>query len=192
MAIIKRLSPPVSGLMTLQTRRLVHSLFFLLLSYGADLFVPNGAMAQRVDVLWHRALRWAMNCFSSTLVNILAAEGSLPPLPVLFRHKRRMSALTIACTPSSLCPAAARLPKDFLSLFPTQAADLARPPVWKGDQTGPLPWRNDFKSRIRTHLPIDALAYLSFPFLPASGHLPASLLHLLASEASPPAGSPLS
>ena len=76
--IIKKLSPLGSVLMTLQTRCLVHSLLLPVVSYGVDLFVPNSAMAQRLDVLWHRALRLATNCFSSTQVTILMAEVALP------------------------------------------------------------------------------------------------------------------
>ena len=62
-AIIKKLSPPGSGLTTLQTCCLVYSLLLPVVLYGADLLVPNGAMAQRLEVCWHRALRSATNCF---------------------------------------------------------------------------------------------------------------------------------
>ena len=65
-AIVKKLAPPGAGLTTPQTRYLIHSLLLLVISYGADLFVPNGSMAHHLDVFWHKALRWATNCFSST------------------------------------------------------------------------------------------------------------------------------
>ena len=48
--LIKRLSPPGAGLSTLHTRRLVSSLLLPVVAYGADLFVPNGAMTQRLEV----------------------------------------------------------------------------------------------------------------------------------------------
>lgn len=123
--------PPGSGLTRLQTCRLVHSLLLPAISYGADLFVPNGAMAYRLDVLWYKALRWATNCFSSIPVMIPVAEVTIPPLPVLFRHKRRTAAMVMACTPSPLNPAAARLPNDFPAPLPRSTDDTSRPPAWK-------------------------------------------------------------
>ena len=78
-------------------------------------------------------------------VMILVAEVAIPPLPTLFRHKRRMAAMTMACTPASLSPAAARLPTDFPAPFPGRADDTSRPPAWKRRNahhtqlTGPLP-----------------------------------------------------
>ena len=43
-SVIKRLSPPGAGLSTLHTRQLVLALLLPVVAYGADLFVPNGAM----------------------------------------------------------------------------------------------------------------------------------------------------
>ena len=190
-AIIKKLSPPGSGLTTLQTRRLVHSLLLPVIAYEADLFVPNGAMAHRLDVLWHKTLRWATNCFSSIPVTILAAEVAIPPLSALFRHNRSMVAMAMACTPSHLNPAVARLPIDFPAPLPMRANDTSRPLAWKrrnthhAQLTGPLPWRRDPSSGIRVHLPIDSLAHLAMPFLPSSGNLLARLTHLLPSDTPP-------
>ena len=190
-SVIKRLSPPGAGLSTLHTRRLVSSLLLPVIAYGADLFTPNGASSQRMEVFWNKALRWATNCFSSTLTTILPAEAAIPPLPVLLRQKRRTAAATMACTPPQICPASARLPKDFPAPFATRTPDTARPNTWRKHHNDPLPWRYDPSSRIRTQLPIDALAYIVLPLLLATGHLPARLLHLLPDNSPPPTGGPV-
>ena len=187
----QKTTPPGAGLSTLHARHLVSSLLLPVVVYGADLFVPNGAMTHKLEFFWNKTLRWATNCFSSTPVNILAAEAALPPLPILLKHKRRMAAAVMACTPPQLCLASARLPKNFPSPYPTRAADTARSNVWRRRHNDPLPWKRDPSSRIRTQLPIDSLAHIMLPLLPAVGYLPARLTHLLPDDTSPASGGPI-
>ena len=150
-----------------------------MVSYGADLFTPNKAMVQKLDVFWHRVQRWVTNCLSSTPVNILAAEAALPPIGLLLTHKRRLAAITLVCTPSPICTAAARLPKDFPAPFSFQEPDSLRPSSWKKPITSSLPGNSRTKTRIRTRLPLDDLAHLTLPFVPGVGSFPARLAHLV-------------
>ena len=43
-------------------------------------------MQDRLDFFWRHIHRWVTNCFSSTLIPILAIEACLPPLPLLIEH----------------------------------------------------------------------------------------------------------
>ena len=52
--IVKRLAPPGAGLTPFWAHCLARSLLLPLLSYGADLFTPNMAMTQKLDVFWPR------------------------------------------------------------------------------------------------------------------------------------------
>ena len=135
-----------------------------------------------MDVFWHKVQRWVTNCFSTTPINILAVESSLPPIDLLLAHKRRLAAVTLACTPSPICTAAARLPPTFPSPYQFRTGDSLRPAVWRKPLTGPLPWNACTKTRIRTRLPLDDLAHLTLRFAPASGAFPARLEHLVPDE----------
>ena len=181
-AIIKRLAPPGAGLTPLWAHRLAQSLLLPVVSYRADLFTPNGAMLQKLDVFWHRVQRWVTNCFSSTPVNILAVEAALPLIGLLLAHRRRLAAVTLACTPSPICTAAARLPGGFPSPYSYRARATLRPDKWRKPLTSPLPWDALTKTRIRTRLPLGDQAHLTLPFVPATGTFPLRLPHLVPSE----------
>ena len=158
-AIVKRLAPQGAGLNPLRAHRLAHSLLLPVLSYGPDLFSPNGAITHKLEVFWHRVQCWVTNCFSSTPVNILAVEAALPPVNLLLTHKGRMVAITLACTPAPICTAAAQLPSDFPSPYPYRKPNTLRPPQSRKPLSGPLPWKALTKTRIRTPLPLDNLVY---------------------------------
>ena len=189
-ATIKRLAPPGVGLNPLRAHRLAQSLILPVLSYGADLFVPNNAMTHKLNVFWHKVQRWVTNCFSSTPVNMLAVESALPPAGLLLAHKRLQAAVTLACTPTPICTAAARLPGDFPTPFRHREPTSLRPPQWKKPLIGPLPWKALTKTRIRTRLPLDDLAHLALPFVPSSGTFPPRLPHLVPSDFAAPGDAP--
>jgi len=69
---VKRLSPPGIGLLPFLCHRLASSLFFPILSYGADTFQPTVHMTRKLSAFWHKVQRWTKNCFSSTPTDILA------------------------------------------------------------------------------------------------------------------------
>ena len=125
--VIKRLPPLGAGLTPFWAHRLARSRLFPVVSYGADLFTPNSAMTHKLEVFWHRVPRWVTNCFSSTPVNILVAEAALPPIVYLLPHKRRLAAVTLACTHLPLCTAAARLPANFATPLPFGDPSSLRP-----------------------------------------------------------------
>ena len=181
-AVIKRLAPPAAGLNPLRTHRLAHSLLLPVLSYGADLFVPNGAMSHKLDIFWHRVQHWVIKCFSSTPVNILSCEAASPPIGLFLAHKRRLAAVMLACTPSPICTAAEQLPPDFPSPYRFRELETLRTAKWRKPLTGPLPWKASTKTRIRTRLPLDDLAHLVLPFVPLKGTFPSRLSHLVPSD----------
>lgn len=138
-AIIKKLAPPGVGLNPHRAHRLAQCLQLPIASYEADLFPPNRAMVQKLEVFWHMVQGWVTNCFSSTPVNIRAVESVLPLIDLLLSHKRRLVAVTLACTPSPICTTAAHLPHHFPSPYPFKDPGSLRPPKWNRHLTGPLP-----------------------------------------------------
>ena len=89
--------------------------------------------------------------------------------------------MTLACTPSPICTAAARLPANFPSPYAYREHATLRPGKWRKPLTGPLPWNALTRTRIRTRLPLDDLAFLALPFVPAVGTFPPQLPHLVPS-----------
>ena len=140
-------------------------LFLPILTYGADLLIPNHRTTQKMNSFWHRVCRWVTNNFHSTPTSILTREACLPPIDAYCRHRRRLTALRIACAPPTHNPAAARLPASFPSLSSFRALDTTRH-LTKGLSSYylPLDWRTPVPSPpMRKHLPIDALAHLTIP-----------------------------
>ena len=126
-SIIKELSPPPGmGLAPHMNRRLASGLILPILTYGADLLVPNPAMLGKMTILWNRVLRWVTNCFLSTTVSVLPCEACLPPLDSLLPHKCKMAAFPMACSSPLINPVAARLPPTFPSHSHTRAGDSFR------------------------------------------------------------------
>ena len=166
-AAVRRLSSAGGGIPPYLCHRLAYSLLFPILSYGADLFVPTKGLLSKMDVYWRQVQGWVTNCFRTTPVPILSAESCLPPLHVLFSHKRRMAALRLVCSPPSIKPASARLCRSFPTLLSARASDSYRslctrlPP-----NVMPLNWRTPLPyPPVRSHLPVDFLAHLTLPLL---------------------------
>ena len=137
--VIKRLAPPGAGLTTFWAHSLARSLLLPVVSYGADLFVPNSAITQKLEVFWHRVQCCVTNCFSTTPVGILAIESALPSIKLLFAHKRRLAAVTLACTPSPICTAAARFRTSFPAPFSFREPSSLRPTAWRKPLGAPSP-----------------------------------------------------
>ena len=164
-SFVKRLSSPGGGTRPFLAHRVAMGLFLPILTYGADLLVPNHRPTQSVSSFWHRVCRWVTNNFYSTPTSILTREACLPPVDVYCRHRRRLAALRIACAPPTHNPAAARLPTSFPSISSFRALDSSRH-LMKGLTSYylPLNWRTPVTSPpMRKHLPIDALAHLTIP-----------------------------
>ena len=123
---IRRLSSAGGGISPHLSHCLAYCLIFPILSYGSDLFVPTKGLLSKMDLPWRQVQRWVTNCFRSTPVSILSAESCLPPLYILFSHKPRMAALRLACSPSSINPASARLCRSFPTLLRARAPDSFR------------------------------------------------------------------
>ena len=101
------------------------------------------------------------------LVPIVAAKSCLPPLTVLLLHKRRMAALTVISSPTSINPALPCLCRSFPSLVRARAPDCHRALRTRlTPNVMPLNWNTPLRSPpARTHLPVDALADLTLPLL---------------------------
>ena len=164
-SFVKRLSSPGGGTRPFLAHRVAMGLFLPILTYGADLLVPNHCTTLSMNSFWHRVCRWVTNSFYSTPTSILTGVACLPPVDVYCRHRRRLAALRIPCAPPTHNPAAARLPASFPSLSSFRALDSSRH-LTKGLSSYylPLNWRTSVPSPpMRKHLPIDALAHLSIP-----------------------------
>ena len=120
-----------------------------------------------MDVQWRQVQRWVTNCFRTTPLPILSAESCLPPLHVLFSHKRRMAALGLVCIPPSINPASARLRRSFPTLLRARALDSYRTLCTRLlPNVMPLNWKTPRPSPpVRSHLPVDSLARLTLPLL---------------------------
>ena len=125
-SFVKRLSSPGGGTRPFLAHRIAMGLFLHILTYGADLLVPNHCTTQSMNSFWHRVCRWVTNNFYATPTSILTREACLPPVDVYCRHRRRLAALRIACAPPTHNPAAARLPTSFPSLSSFRALDSSR------------------------------------------------------------------
>ena len=162
---VKRLSSPGGGTRPFLAHRVAMGLFLPILTYGADLLVPNHHTTQSMSSFWHRICRWVTNNFYSTPTCILTREACLPPVDTYCRHRRRLAALRIACAPPTHNPATSRLPSSFPSLSSFRALDSSRH-LTKGLSSYylPLNWRTPVPSPpMRKHIPIDALAHLTIP-----------------------------
>ena len=105
---VKRLSPPGMGLPPFLCHRLASSLFFPILSYGADAFQPTVHMTRKLSAFWHKVQRWTTNCFTCTPTDILAVEACLPPIDLLLSYKYHLPCLRVMCSPPQIKPAAGR------------------------------------------------------------------------------------
>ena len=163
----RRLSEAGKGVSPHLCHRLAYCLMFPILSYGADLFTPTKGLLNKIEVHWQQAQRWVSNCFRSTPVPILAAESCLPPHTVLLLHKRRMAALRLISSPTSINPALARLCRSFPALLKARAPDSHRALCMRlASNVMPLNWKTPLCSPpVRTHLSVDALAHLTLPLL---------------------------
>ena len=118
-----------------------------------------------MNSFWHRVCRWITNNFYRTPTPIFTREACLPPIDVYCRHRSPLGALRLAWTPSTLNPAAARLPASFPSMATNTALDSSRH-FTNGLSSYylPLDWRIAVPSPpMCKHLPIDALAHLTLP-----------------------------
>ena len=118
-----------------------------------------------MEVHWRQIQRFVTNYFRSTPVPILSAESCLPQLSVLLLHKRRMAALRLISSPTSINPASARLCRFFPSLQKARAPDSRRSLCTVlAPNVMPLKVRTPLRSPpVRTHLPVDSLAHLTIP-----------------------------
>ena len=127
-----------------------------------------------MEVHWRQVQRWVTNCFQSTPVPILAAESCLPPLTVLLPHKRRMAALRLISSLTSINLASACLCRSFPTLLKARAPDSHRALCTRLDSNVmPLNWKTPLRSPpVRTHLPVDALAHLTLPLIEGLSYAP--------------------
>ena len=186
-SIIKQLSPPGMGLAPYINRRLASGLILPILTYEADLLVPNSTMLNKMTVLWNRVLRWVTNCFLSMPVSILPCEACLPPLDLLIPHKCRMAAFRMACSSPFINPAAARLLPSFSSHSHNRAGDSLRH-LLRGVRQNYIPLRWDQHRpvpAVRSHIPIDALCYILQPVVAIAKTLYLLHPHLLPIGARP-------
>jgi hypothetical protein len=178
---VRQLSPSGAGMPPYACHRLASGLILPILSYGADLFQPTVATSDKMSVFWNKVLRWITNCFRATPTTILACEACLPPLPAIFKHKRKMAALRLACSSPQINPAAARLPPT-LPIADSSDIRASTRRVLLGRRTNciPLPWdRYKASAPTRRHLPIDALCHLLLPILQFAVSFPLAAPHLL-------------
>ena len=164
---VRRLSHAGKGVSPHLCHRLASCLKLPILSYGADLYTPTKALLNKREVDWWQVQRRVTNCFRFTPVPILAAESCLPPLSVHLLHKRRMAALRLISSPTSINPTSARLCRSFPALLMGRAPDSHRALCTRlAPNVMPLNWKTPLRSPpVRTYLPVDALAHLTLPLL---------------------------
>ena len=125
-SFIKRLSSLGGGTCPFLAHHVAMGLFLPILTYGADLLVPNHYITQSMNSFWHRVSRWVTNNFYSTPTSILTRKACLPPIDTYCHHRRQLAALRIACAPPTHNPAGARLSASFPSLSSFRALDSSR------------------------------------------------------------------
>ena len=190
--IIRQLSPAGKGLSPHANRRLASGLILPILSYGADLFVPNTSTLDKMTVFWNKVLRWVTNCFRSTPVTILSCEACLPPLDCYLPHKRRMAALRMVCSSPHINPATARISSSF-PLHSAHRAEDSLAHLLRGVRQNyiPLKWNQDKPvPAVRSHLPIDDLCHSLCPLARVVCSFPLIHPHLLPITVNPPGDPP--
>jgi len=182
LATIRRLSPPGMGLPPYLCLSLARWLLALILLYGSAVWNPPPSIMGPMSVFWHRFCRWITNCFSSTNLTCLHREASLPPLPVLVCHQRRLAGLRLICSPPEINPATARLAKSVPTFTPHRAALIVRGKITSQPYLFfNLDWRSTpdkTKNPRYLHNTITALAYMAVPLIHDVSTLPPISLHL--------------
>ena len=178
---VRRLSDAGKGISPHLCHCLAYCLMFPILPDGADLFTPTKGLVDKMEVHWRQIQRWVTNYFRSTPVPILAGESCLPPLSVLLLHKRRVAALRLVSSPTSIKPASARLCRSFPTLLKTRAPDSP----WAlctclAPNVMPLNQKSHLGSPlVRTHLPVNTQVHLTIPLLKDLSYAPLINLTLL-------------
>ena len=132
--------------------RLAYCLMFPILSYGANRCAPTKGLLDKMEVHWIQVHRWITNCFWSTRVAILARELCLPPLSVLISHKRRIAALRLVSSPTTINPASARLLRSFPTLLKARVPDSHRALCTRlAPNVMPLNWKPLLRSPPSAH-----------------------------------------
>jgi len=135
-----------------------------------------------MKIFWHKVCRWVTNCFSSTHLDPLHKEACLPPLPLLIKHRQRLAALRLLCSPPEINPATACLPATVQTYSSHPSSALARGKIpGKPYLFFHLPWDQP-QDKIRRpryrHSAITALAHTALPLLGGVSTLPPISLHL--------------
>ena len=183
-SFVKRLSSPGAGIRPFLAHRIAQGLLLPIATYGADFLTPNTRSLTALNSFWHGVCRWVTNNFYSTSYSILLREECLAPMDSYCKYRRDLAAIRIAYAPPTHNPAAARLPPSFPSLSIFRANDSSRP-LTRGLSSFYLPrnWRTPVPSPpLRNHLPIDALAHVTIPFMEGLSRFPLVL------NAPPPPG----
>ena len=82
-SFIKRVSCPGGGTRPFLAHQVAMGLFLPILTYGADLLVPNHRTSLSMNSVWQRLCRWVTKNFYSTPTSILTREACLPPIDIL-------------------------------------------------------------------------------------------------------------
>jgi len=177
-SFIKPLSSPGAGVKPFLCHHIANGLLLPILTHGADLLTPNSSALRSMDSFWHRVQRWTKNNFFSTPTSILSREACLPPVVSYCRYRKRLAALRVACAPSWVNSASARLPHSFPFLSSFRAQDSSRHlTVGLSSVYFPLSWKTKIPSPpLWKYLPVDALAHLTLPLQEGLTRLPHVLL----------------
>ena len=135
---------------------------------------PSVGTTTRLNTFWRKVQRWTTNCFSATPTVILSVESCLPPISLLITNLQRLAALRIVCSPPSVNPATARLHPSFPSLSAYRVPDSSRA-LTRGLSSVyfPLHWKTPRPvPPMRTHLPVDAVAHRTIPFVLGLSRMP--------------------
>ena len=143
-----------------------------ILTYGSDLFTPDAGTLRKLEVFWHKVLRWTTNCSRNTPIGALYREASLPPIAALLKYRRRQAALRLVCSPSRYNPAAARLPDSVPSRDPGRAADDHRFLLHGSRKASHITSGDRPAVKAVKHLPLNALCYIVHDLISSVDVLP--------------------
>ena len=169
---VRCLSAACRGLSSWCNRKLVFGAILPILTYGSDLFTPDTGTLRKLDVFWHKVLRWTTNCFRNTPIGALYREASLPPMAALLKHGPRQAALHLVCSPSRYNPAAARLPNSVPSWDPGRSADDHRFLLHGCRKASHIVSWDRPAVNTAKHLPLDALCHIVHDLISSTAVLP--------------------
>jgi hypothetical protein len=76
-------------------RRIIKAIVIPTLLYGAEFLKPLQIMKRKMKIFRNKTMRWIMNCFYMTNMEVLSIKACLLPIKLLLKQIRKMAAICV-------------------------------------------------------------------------------------------------